>query len=258
MKTRLVAKIALSIAGIATAAAQSNPGAAAKIGMLPAAQQNALVEKYCAVCHRDAHPNGRLSFEHFDAANADPGVAAIMAAKLRTGALGASGQRLPDKATQDALLAALTAESAGAENWVLKRSGDQVLTASIVRQLPSTNKDAHGEPDLYRLQITCNAANGVGAMDLEWSPGEPKQGGLMLAAVDGKPAFQWKVEGKETMGNGQAGTSGPGAAALRVALPAGDLTVTGLFPDETVTFPFSNLDKKARRELSVCFRRAGD
>jgi hypothetical protein len=34
----------------------------------PAAQQNALVQRYCAVCHTDAAKNGGLSLEHFDAA----------------------------------------------------------------------------------------------------------------------------------------------------------------------------------------------
>jgi hypothetical protein len=36
-------------------------------GAMPAAQQNALVETYCAVCHTDASRNGGLSLQHFDA-----------------------------------------------------------------------------------------------------------------------------------------------------------------------------------------------
>ena len=60
------------------------PAAAAGDSM-PAAQQNALVQKYCAVCHNDAHVNGGLSLEHFDAAQPDPGVAAMLVSKLTNG-----------------------------------------------------------------------------------------------------------------------------------------------------------------------------
>ena len=34
---------------------------------MPVAQQNALVQKYCAVCHTDAAKDGALSLPHFDA-----------------------------------------------------------------------------------------------------------------------------------------------------------------------------------------------
>src|SRR5580692_11718733 len=59
---------------------------------MPAAQQNALIQKYCAVCHTDASMNGGISLQHFDAAHAVPGEAAMMAGKLKGGAMGASGQ----------------------------------------------------------------------------------------------------------------------------------------------------------------------
>jgi hypothetical protein len=52
---------------------------------MPAAQQNALVQKYCAVCHTDAARNGGLSLEHFDAAQAAPSLAAMMVSKLTSG-----------------------------------------------------------------------------------------------------------------------------------------------------------------------------
>jgi hypothetical protein len=56
--------------------------AAVANGAMPAAQQNALLQKYCVVCHTDAHMNGGLSLEHFDAAHPDPGVAAMLVSKL--------------------------------------------------------------------------------------------------------------------------------------------------------------------------------
>ena len=45
---------------------------------MPAAEQNALVKRYCAVCHSDAAGNGGLSLEHYDAAHRDPGLAAMI------------------------------------------------------------------------------------------------------------------------------------------------------------------------------------
>src|SRR4051794_10125534 len=91
-------------------------------GVMPIAQQNALVHKYCAVCHTDAARSGGLTLEHFDAAQAapslaammvskltsgvplavvrtaasDPGAAAIVAHKMKTGAMGAAGIPRPD------------------------------------------------------------------------------------------------------------------------------------------------------------------
>ena len=58
---------------------------------MPASRQNELVRTYCTVCHTDAARNGGLSLEHFDAANPDPGVAAMLASKLKGKAMGASG-----------------------------------------------------------------------------------------------------------------------------------------------------------------------
>src|SRR5580704_7391030 len=52
---------------------------------MPAAQQNELVKKYCAVCHNDTQLNAGLSVEHFDAAHADPSVAAMLLSKLTSG-----------------------------------------------------------------------------------------------------------------------------------------------------------------------------
>ena len=87
--------------------------------LMPVAQQNALVQKYCAVCHTDSARNGGLTLEHFDAAGVDPSLAAMLVSKLRNGALGASGLPVPDKATGGALLLALTAEAAGAHEWTV-------------------------------------------------------------------------------------------------------------------------------------------
>jgi len=235
--------------------------------LMPAAQQNALVQKYCTVCHTDAFPGGRISFEHFDAAHPDPGVAAMMASKLKGNALGASGQPLPDRAIQDALLSSLTAESAGADAWVVDRtpdpvSGKPLFSVSIVQQIPR-----QPAPNLYRLTLTCQPRTHQAMMQVAWSPDVPKTGQAMPVELDGKPLFTYTVEGKETMGNGQAGTSGPGAAVLyatadhsapqpsALPLPQQTLTVRDLFPGDTVVFPFASLDPATRKSLEVCFAR---
>ena len=231
-------------------------------GAMPAAQQNALVQKYCAVCHTDAHPNGGLTLEHFDAGNADPGVAAMIVSKLKGNALGASGTPLPDRATQDALLAALSEEATGATQWAVRRTGD-LLTASVVREVPVTTNG--GAPDLYRLTLTCRSDTHEAEMQLAWSPGVPNDRQPMSASVDGGAPITYQVEGHETMGNGQAGTSGPGAAVLYATkhspgaptlatpVPQQSLTVTNLFPGETVVFPFGGLNPSVQQSLSACF-----
>jgi hypothetical protein len=249
--------------------AASPPAAMAVVSTaMPAAQQNALVQKYCAVCHDDAHMNGGLSLEHFDAARADPGVAAMMVSKMKSGALGAAGIGVPDKATQDALLRALSEESTGADKWAINRDKSPatqaaMLTASVVQALPST---AHaGEPSLYRLILTCAADTHEGAMQLAWSPSPPAAGRSMTVAVDGKPLFKHAVEGTEKMGNGASGSTGPGSAVFYTTskssaarrrlmpLPAQHLTISDLFPDETVVFPFGGLTPADRQALAACF-----
>jgi len=190
-------------------------------------RQNALVQKYCAVCHTDAHPNGGLSLQHFDAAHPDPGVAAMMLGKLKTGAPGAAGVKMPDDVTVHEWISATSAEAAGASLWKVSRTEDpttkaSILSASIVRDVPSAmSKDV---PDFYRLTVTCRADTHDAGMELAWSPGVPKTGQVLSAMVDGKALANYKVEGKETMGNGK-----------------------------TVMFPFSELTQAQRQGLSACF-----
>ena len=76
---------------------------AAPAELMPAAQQNGLIQKYCAVCHTDAAKNGGLSLQHYDAAAGDPALAAMLLSKLQNGAMGAAGAGVPDKPTQAAL-----------------------------------------------------------------------------------------------------------------------------------------------------------
>jgi hypothetical protein len=257
---------------------------------MPVAQQNALVQKYCAVCHTDAARNGGLSLEHFDAGQAAPSLAAMMVSKLtsgvsletaqaaasdpsaaalvtekmKSGAMGAAGKPIPDKATIDALINALASEATGAHEWSVNRIQDPatkapILTASILREQPSASHA--GEAAMYRLVLACNVATHEGEMQLAWAP-LPKTGTLS-ATVDGGTALTYKVEGVEKMGNGTEVTAGPAAISLyrsgkdfstsKMQLPMQTLTISNFSPHETVDFPFGNLTPTVRQSFAACF-----
>jgi len=247
----------LSLTALATGLVLALSPAAVANNAMPIAQQNALVRKYCAVCHTDASKNGGLSLQHFDAAHPDPGVAAMMLGKLKTGALGAAGVKIPDKATIKAWIQATSAEAVGAHRWNVTRAA-ALLTASIVRDVPSpVSKDV---PDSYRLIVSCRPDTHQASIDLTWSPSSPKQGQVLSALVDGKSLGTYAVSGTEKMGNGAKGSSGPGSIEIypskqkaALALPARTLTIHDPLPKETVVFPFSQLPPADRQALSACF-----
>jgi hypothetical protein len=279
-----VAWIACSVAAPAATASEA----------MPAAQQSALVQKYCAVCHNDAHLNGGLSLEHFDAADADPGVAAMLVSKLtngvalqtihvartdpaaaallagnlKTGAMGAAGIPVPDRETQEAWVNALAGEAAGASGWTVNRTQDPatrtpVVTASMAQEVSSATKA--GEADTYRLTLTCRTDSHEGEMLLAWAAGVPKEGHAISAAVDGRAPVTYHVLNEKAMFIGAVGTSGTGAAILSATkesagapkiglpLPERTLTISNVFPDETVMFPFDGLPQTARQALVKCF-----
>ena len=127
-----------ALLAVTGAVLSATPVSAAEL--MPPAQQNALVHKYCTVCHTDAAKNGGLSLEHFDVAQAPPSLTAMLLSKLtsgvllktvkespsnptaaafvdqkmKAGAMGAAGIPIPDKAVIDALIHALAVESQGA------------------------------------------------------------------------------------------------------------------------------------------------
>jgi hypothetical protein len=223
--------------------------------LMPPVQQNALVNKYCAVCHTDAVKNGGLSLEHYDAAQPNPALAAMLLSKLRNGAMGAAGLGIPDTTTRDAWVAATAAQAERAKGWTVIRtevseSKAPVLTASIVREVVPRKRDT--DAPVYRLTLVCNSASHEGEIQLTWSP-EPQTNRTFSVSADGNAGIPHRLEGREEkMGNGTAGTSGLAAALLNTPLPQKTLTITDLFPGETLVFPFNDLDQVARGRLAVC------
>jgi cytochrome c551/c552 len=264
---RVAVRIAI-IAGVLVTTASATE-------LMPAEEQNALVQKYCTVCHTDSSKNGGLSLEHFDAAHASPSLIAMMLSKLsggaslqtvremttsanaaallkkkmKSGAMGAAGIPIPSNATSDAWLEAFAKESAGATEWSVERS--RSVTASMLREMASSKTP--GDAEAYRVVASCNPETREGSIQVAWSPAP--QSGSLAASVDGKAAVQYVVDGSEKMGNG-SGLELHGRAVLVLAalpFPTESLTIRDLFPDHNVTFSFADLPRDARRGLDACF-----
>ena len=225
-------------------------------GTMPVTQQNALVQKYCAVCHTDAKPTGGLSLEGFDAAHPDPGVAAMMVSKMKTGAMSAAGIAQPDRPTIKALVSALSATTVGAGGWAVTRTQDPstqapILTVSIVQEAPSATGAV---PNLYRLRLTCRMDTHEAEMQLAWAPGDvPETGGTISAAVDRKVPSTYQVHQGDGAATLYATNRTPGAPKFTMPLPAQTLTIGKFIDSETVDFPFGGLTQTVRQSLSTCF-----
>jgi hypothetical protein len=223
---------------------------------MPPADQNALVKKYCAVCHTDAAKNGGLSLEHYNAARRDPGLAAMILSKLNNGAMGAAGNGVPDNDAQQAWLEATKEQAARAEEWFVSWDGG-MISAGMVREVPPRKPGLTDAP-VYRMLMVCNPSTRLGEMQLTWSP-EPQTARTMTVSIDGNAPVEYRLEGQESMGNGATVKSGHASAVLssgqggKLAFPKQSLSVRDLFPGETVVFPFGDLDKKASSELTKCF-----
>ena len=89
-------------------------------------------------------------------------------------------------------------------------------------------------------------------VELTWSP-TPQTHRSFSVSADGNAEIPHRLEGREEkMGNGAPLTTGLAAVTLNIPLPNKSLTITDLFPAETVVFPIHELDQVARRQLAVC------
>jgi hypothetical protein len=229
---------------------------------MPVAQQNAIVQKYCVSCHTDAEPSGLLSLQHYDAAHAAPALsamllskvtagvplatvkaaasdanaAALVARQMRHGAMGAAGIGVPDQDTIDAFIQALASGAGGAEIWQVRRGGP-ATTATVVRELSPRSS---GEATTYRLTLSCNAATKQREALFSWAPSAAN--GPMSVAVDGGAPLAHEARG----------------AAIDLTLHPRwapfqkTVRVSGLFPNEAITFAISDLPVDAREALAAC------
>ncbi len=245
---------------------------------LSVAQQNAVVQKHCAVCHTDRTRNGGLSLQGFDAATVTPSLAAMMLSKLTSGlplasiarsasdeaartqltkrvyggAIMAAGIAPPELGVTLGLAAALAERAAASGSWHLSYSDGTAAkarqaTVSIVREVPRQADVVES----YRLLLSCDHASRLGHIQVAWSPVATT--GSLVTVVDGSVHGRHAVEGQEAMGNGSG--VGKGLASLSIpslVLPSQSLVVRDLFPGEQADFSFADLPVAARAALSPC------
>jgi len=251
-------------------------GAAHAADLMPAAQEAAVVQKYCAGCHSDALMYGGLSVQHFDAVHPDPTLAAMLLSKITNGhtpkdvgaadpaaiakmmkqsAMGAAGIAEPDEPAQVAFASTLAQQAKGAYEWNATRDNgggpqDRTVVASILREKAATKPELAGITDSYRVIVTCRTGSGAGEIEVAWANAAPLEGTMMSVAVDGGAPISYRLDGGRAQGNG---SGGPGATVLKIPLPLESLTISSLFSEGNVVFPFGALDAATRRDLAACF-----
>ncbi len=173
---------------------------------------------------------------------------------MKSSAMGAGDQGVPDEKSQVMFSRTLALQSAGAYEWNIRREDagtsaeDRTLVASILCEKPSLKYP--GVTDSYRLIVRCRMDTRQGEIKVAWANAPAGEGQMMSVAVDSAEAFQHKVEGGRAQGNGN---SGPGATVLRIPLPTRNLTVGNLFGDGNLVFAFSAWSQATRRDLAACF-----
>jgi hypothetical protein len=231
---------------------------------MPLSQQDALVKKYCVVCHDDAKLIGGMSLEHFDPAHPDPNIAGMMVSKLQYGAMGAAGVPMPDPATISGLIDALAARAGGAETatggWTLKSNASPLpppppptITASIHEEVHSPANA--GKSTVYFLTLTCvkTPDTSKAAIASASHLAEMRLTADRPMAAAGSWPLKYDVDGIAGRTSITYVTDDDsGSATFVIPLPSRSLTIRNLFPGETVTFPFGGLNPELRRILSTC------
>lgn len=225
--------------------------------LMPAAEQTALIQNYCGMCHQENKFNrGGLSLQHFDASRVDPTLAVMLAAKLKSGAIYAAGKPTPPDATVNNLIASLEIEGAGAEKWFATTPADpEGFRISIVRQ--ADVKSAEGtKPNYFRLIVRCDSAAHTATMQLTWAPINPLEDSVISVSADQAAPHEFKLKNSGAMANGAMG--GIGNLELRtergdpMPIPSRSLVFNNLPGDQTLVFPFQDLSKNVRARLSEC------
>jgi len=116
---------------------------------MPVAQQNKIVQQYCAVCHSDNHMHGGLSFQHFDAAHPDPSITALMIGQLTGLPFERVDACVRDTGTQCSQILDII-RGGGALNAVstvmkdMKRPDEATTTAFVGRSRRNPQEPRHG------------------------------------------------------------------------------------------------------------------
>lgn len=253
-------------------------------------EQNAMMEKYCIICHLDTAMNGGLSLEHFDAATVSPPLASILVSKFTTGVpledimkseldsqiveeielgkrfgapsvMGIAGLPLPTEGEINGFIMAMAQRTSDPERWHIVEDGEEVR-ADIVRVTSYPVREDQGERDVtYRLVLTCDAVSGDGEILLTWSP--VPANGDMEVIVDSDPMVEFVIDEQEPMANGDSGTSAPSSVVLAgmgknddhpdLSVPRKRLRIKGPLPTDEVEFSFDDLWDSDPRLLNACF-----
>jgi hypothetical protein len=229
--------------------------------LMPASQQNALVLRHCVGCHKGATPAGALSFEAFDAARPDPSVAGMMLVKITAdGAMSAAGVPKPDAPTMDAFVGSLSAAAANAPSglgvWSVTledepKAGHDLVTARLTQEIPLPTQKQQSA--LYQLTLACSGKTRRGEMQLATFT---KAGAIrpMSASADGAVTFTYALDGGASRSASLRTTQEhSGTAQGAMLLPSRTLAVSGLYPNEDVSFAFAGLSPTVRQVLAACF-----
>ena len=186
---------------------------------------------------------GGASLQIVERGLTDPAAAALIARKVRGGALGASGVPRPDQTTIDKFIQSFAMQSKNTKEWTIQEEGE-IITASILREVPMDNQSDSAET--YRLVATCNPATRELKLQLAWSPSPAV--GVIAASVDNEKPIT--LQRPDTKGDP---TKLANIQLVGVRFPVKSLTISGLFEQQQVTFPFIALKDKLSGSWNACF-----